>query len=72
MIRSTDPSLTGGCSGPQLGAAGTAGRPGVGCDAGGGTTELEIFVTAGLGDNSYLLASGDQAVLIDPQRDAGR
>jgi hydroxyacylglutathione hydrolase len=34
--------------------------------------ELEIFVTPGLGDNTYLIASGDEAAIIDPQRDAGR
>ena len=34
--------------------------------------ELEIFVTPGLGDNSYLVASGDEAVVVDPQRDAWR
>jgi glyoxylase-like metal-dependent hydrolase (beta-lactamase superfamily II)/rhodanese-related sulfurtransferase len=34
--------------------------------------DLEVFVTPGLGDNSYLLRSGDEAVLVDPQRDAWR
>ena len=34
--------------------------------------DLELFVTRGLGDSSYLLASGDEAVLVDPQRDAWR
>lgn len=34
--------------------------------------ELEVVVTPGLGDNSYLLAAGGEAVVIDPQRDAGR
>jgi hydroxyacylglutathione hydrolase len=34
--------------------------------------DLEIFNTPGLGDNSYLLRSGDEGVLIDPQRDAWR
>ncbi len=34
--------------------------------------ELELFVTRGLGDTSYLLASGREAVLVDPQRDAWR
>ncbi len=34
--------------------------------------ELDVFVTPGLGDNSYLLASGDEAVVVDPQRDAWR
>ena len=34
--------------------------------------DLEIFVTPGLGDSSYLLASGREAVLVDPQRDAWR
>jgi glyoxylase-like metal-dependent hydrolase (beta-lactamase superfamily II)/rhodanese-related sulfurtransferase len=35
-------------------------------------TDLEVFVTPGLGDNSYLLRSGDEAALVDPQRDAWR
>jgi glyoxylase-like metal-dependent hydrolase (beta-lactamase superfamily II)/rhodanese-related sulfurtransferase len=34
--------------------------------------DLELFVTQGLGDASYLLASGRDAVLVDPQRDAWR
>jgi glyoxylase-like metal-dependent hydrolase (beta-lactamase superfamily II)/rhodanese-related sulfurtransferase len=34
--------------------------------------ELDLIVTAGLGDNSYLIASGNEAALIDPQRDIGR
>jgi hydroxyacylglutathione hydrolase len=34
--------------------------------------DLELFVTPGLGDTSYLLASGREAVLVDPQRDAWR
>ncbi len=34
--------------------------------------ELELFITPGLGDNSYLLTSGGEAALIDPQRDAWR
>jgi hydroxyacylglutathione hydrolase len=34
--------------------------------------ELELIVTAGLGDNTYLVASGDEAAIIDPQRDVGR
>jgi glyoxylase-like metal-dependent hydrolase (beta-lactamase superfamily II)/rhodanese-related sulfurtransferase len=34
--------------------------------------DLELFHTAGLGDSSYLLASGGEAVLVDPQRDAWR
>ncbi len=29
-------------------------------------------MTPGLGDNSYLVRSGDEAVLVDPQRDAWR
>lgn len=32
----------------------------------------EIFVTPGLGDNSYLVASDEEAVIVDPQRDAWR
>ena len=34
--------------------------------------DYKLFVTPGLGDNSYLLASGDEAVVVDPQRDAWR
>ena len=34
--------------------------------------DLELFVTPGLGDASYLVASGGEAVLVDPQRDAWR
>jgi hydroxyacylglutathione hydrolase len=34
--------------------------------------DVELFVTRGLGDSSYLLASGREAVLVDPQRDAWR
>ena len=32
----------------------------------------EIFVTPGLGDNSYIIASDGEAVIVDPQRDAWR
>jgi len=38
----------------------------------GGIVELEVLVTLGLGDNSYLIASEGEAALIDPQRDPGR
>src|SRR5687768_2855903 len=34
--------------------------------------ELELMVTPGLGDNSYVLGSGDEAAVIDPQRDVDR
>jgi glyoxylase-like metal-dependent hydrolase (beta-lactamase superfamily II)/rhodanese-related sulfurtransferase len=34
--------------------------------------DVETFVTLGLGDNSYLVGSGDEAVVVDPQRDAWR
>lgn len=34
--------------------------------------DVETFVTLGLGDNSFIVASGGEAVLIDPQRDAWR
>jgi glyoxylase-like metal-dependent hydrolase (beta-lactamase superfamily II)/rhodanese-related sulfurtransferase len=34
--------------------------------------DLQLFVTPGLGDNSYLLRSGGEAVLVDPQRDVWR
>lgn len=37
-----------------------------------GGVEYEIFITPGLGDNSYLLTSGGEAALVDPQRDAWR
>jgi hydroxyacylglutathione hydrolase len=33
---------------------------------------IEQFVTPGLGDNSYLMVSDGEAVLVDPQRDAWR
>lgn len=33
---------------------------------------LDIVVTPGLGDNSYLVASEGEAVVVDPQRDAWR
>jgi hydroxyacylglutathione hydrolase len=34
--------------------------------------DMELFVTRELGDTSYLLASGREAILVDPQRDAWR
>ncbi len=34
--------------------------------------KYDIFVTKGLGNNSYLVESGGEAFLIDPQRDAWR
>ncbi|HEX5950500.1 MAG TPA: MBL fold metallo-hydrolase, partial [Actinomycetota bacterium] len=34
--------------------------------------DLDTIVTPGLGDASYLLASGDEALVVDPQRDIGR
>ena len=34
--------------------------------------ELEVVVTSGLGDNSYLVSSGDEAAVVDPQRDVER
>src|SRR6266536_3420510 len=34
--------------------------------------DLDVVVTAGLGDNSYLLISGRVALAVDPQRDAWR
>jgi len=34
--------------------------------------EIELVVTPGLGDNSYLIASDGEAAIVDPQRDAGR
>ena len=33
---------------------------------------MDIFVTPSLGGNSYLVASGGEAAMIDPQRDAWR
>lgn len=33
---------------------------------------FELFVTPGLGDNSYLIESQGEALLVDPQRDAWR
>ena len=32
---------------------------------------LESFLTRGLGDTSYLLASNDESLIVDPQRDIG-
>ncbi|MFF0431091.1 rhodanese-like domain-containing protein [Streptomyces sp. NPDC004327] len=32
--------------------------------------EIEVMTTASLGDTSYLLVSGDEAALVDPQRDS--
>lgn len=34
--------------------------------------DVELVVTPGLGDNTYLLASGGDAVIVDPQRDIAR
>ena len=34
--------------------------------------DLEVLVTAGLGDNSYVLAGDGEAVAVDPQRDVRR
>lgn len=34
--------------------------------------EIDLLVTPGLGDNSYVVSWGDEAAVIDPQRDAGR
>lgn len=34
--------------------------------------DIERFITAGLGDTSYLVANEGEAVLVDPQRDAWR
>lgn len=34
--------------------------------------DFQIFVTPGLGDNSYLIASEGEAIVVDPQRDAWR
>lgn len=34
--------------------------------------DLEVFVTAGLGDNSYVVTSGNEAAVVDPQRDVRR
>ncbi|MFE2169767.1 rhodanese-like domain-containing protein [Streptomyces sp. NPDC059447] len=33
-------------------------------------SEIEVMTTASLGDTSYLLVSGDEAALVDPQRDS--
>jgi glyoxylase-like metal-dependent hydrolase (beta-lactamase superfamily II)/rhodanese-related sulfurtransferase len=37
-----------------------------------GSMDYELFVTPGLGDNSYIIASDGEAVIVDPQRDAWR
>jgi hydroxyacylglutathione hydrolase len=36
------------------------------------TPHVEVFTTEGLGDRSYLVAGGGQAVIVDPQRDVDR
>src|SRR5919198_5890696 len=51
---------------------GKLGLAGVGVDVGGADMELEVVVTSGLGDNSYLVSSGDEAAVVDPQRDVER
>jgi hypothetical protein len=33
-------------------------------------TDIELIRTPSPGDNSYLVVSGDEAAVIDPQRDA--
>ena len=33
-------------------------------------SEIEIITTPSLGDTSYLLVNGDEAALVDPQRDS--
>src|SRR5262245_32275799 len=39
---------------------------------GGDGVDVELVVTKGLGDNSFVIASGGDAAVIDPQRDAER
>lgn len=34
--------------------------------------ELDVLVTPGLGDNSFVVASGGEAAVVDPQRDVSR
>jgi hydroxyacylglutathione hydrolase len=34
--------------------------------------DLDVIVTTGLGDNSYVLVSAGEALVVDPQRDVGR
>ncbi len=34
--------------------------------------EIELFTTSELGDNTYLIRAGQEAVIVDPQRDAWR
>ena len=48
------------------------GIPGVSLVPGMTGHHIEPFVTEGLGDSTYLIASGDEAAVVDPQRDAGR
>jgi hydroxyacylglutathione hydrolase len=40
--------------------------------AGASQLDLDLFVTEGLGDTSYLLSSDGDALLVDPQRDTDR
>jgi hydroxyacylglutathione hydrolase len=34
--------------------------------------DIDVVVTPGLGDNSYVITSGDEAAVLDPQRDVDR
>jgi len=34
--------------------------------------DFEIFMTPGLGNNSYLVKSGSEVLLLDPRRDVWR
>jgi hypothetical protein len=34
--------------------------------------DVELLVTTGLGDNSYVVFCGEEAAVVDPQRDIER
>ncbi|MEU6236507.1 MBL fold metallo-hydrolase [Kitasatospora sp. NPDC047058] len=51
------------------GGGGAGGTGGSGTSGTGGTNAVESFTTAALGDTSHLLTAGDEALVVDPQRD---
>ena len=61
-------------AGPGYTRRSSGGPPGNGGgtppDHGGRHGDIELIATPALGDNSYLLVSGDEAAVVDPQRDA--
>ncbi|MFD0274910.1 MBL fold metallo-hydrolase [Kitasatospora sp. NPDC127111] len=51
------------------GTDGMRGASGARASSTGGANTIEPFTTPALGDTSYLLAAGDEALVVDPQRD---